>query len=81
MYTSKKVFIIKNALLYVKNHRDVPSETINQHLSQQPGISRVAHSRRSNGLIFIDYQPSATSITDISHGLERQGMTNCIVGM
>jgi hypothetical protein len=75
------MFTIKNALLYVKNHRDVSLETIRQQLSQHCGVSHVAPSSRSNGLIFIDYQPGTTSMTAISRHLGQSGMANYIVDM
>ena len=72
---------INKALLYVKNYEECNNESLKTYLHNQPGISDVYPSWCSNGLIFIDYQPSAASLTDIVHDMARQGMSARIVGL
>ena len=72
---------IKNALLYVKNIQDKSPDSIDQHLLQQPGVSRISHSERAKGLVFVDYQPKAVSMTEISQVLGDQGVQSVIIDM
>jgi hypothetical protein len=72
---------IKNALLYIKNHQEISHEMLDMALQQQLGVSRVARSNKAKGLIFIDYQPESTSLSDIYRSLGRQGVQSRIIAM
>ena len=75
------MFTIRNALLYVKNHREVSTEQVKKHLEDTLGISKVSPATKANYLIFIDYQPETVSLNEIFNGLSFHGVQPRLIGM
>jgi len=73
--------IITNSLIWVMNHQTLSNEFVDRLISHQSGISRVKHSNKSNGLIFIDYDSDESNMVDITHNLQREGINARIIGI
>lgn len=73
--------IMKNALVYVTNHKQVVQEEIDNALSQHQGVTRTSHSLKGKGMVFVDYECDEVSMEVLINDLKNSGMTARVIGL
>lgn len=70
-----------SALVYVKNHKQLVIEEIDNALAQHYGVSKTRHALKGKGMVFVDYECDDVSMETIIHDLQKNGMTARIIGL
>jgi len=73
--------VMTNALVYVKNYKQLVPEEIDKALAQHPGVSRTQLSFKGKGMVFVDYECDEVSMETIIHDLQNEGMSARVIGL
>ena len=72
---------MKSALVYVKNHKQLVQEEIDNALSEHYGVSKTRHALKGKGMVFVDYECDEVSMEVLLHDLQNAGMAARVVGL
>jgi len=72
---------MKNALVYVTNHKQLVVEEIDNALSEHFGVTHTHHALKGKGMVFVDYECNAVSMETLIHDLQKYGVSARVVGL
>ncbi|MDH3327014.1 MAG: hypothetical protein OEM38_09900 [Gammaproteobacteria bacterium] len=73
--------VMTNALVYVKNHKRLVQEEIDNALSQHYGVSNTRHALKGKGMVFVDYECDEVSMETILNDLKKDGLAARVIGL